>query len=498
VALPQGHTGSSLFHAVLLAAQEKYPHVFGQALLPRSASLFKRDYGAILARFEAARAAAPDRVDIARFILRHSQAALEFVEQGRRMPLSEHLDRTAEPLDLDERKLGEAPGFRPELPLDGTVYRGRDVCRAIQRLAEQQHMTTAARLALDYMVDSIEQQGGTLDLRGHNFVLLGAGAELAPTELLLSAGARVLWIDVSDPDRWLSARRGLAGTLVHARGATHLLEKPAVVAATIRQFANQVGPVHLGMFAYASGASQEWRLGAAMNAIASQLPPSDLRSISLLVSPTSPATLQPESVEAALAELGRAPRWKSALRRAGLLPTPGHSSNGSVHIARATVSIQGLSYQAAQYITKLMAAESYAVHGTSTGATSSEPRTVSANVAGITRTRSLAHPLFQAAFVGAPHFGVRIFEPETTRALSGLLIAHDLLNPVAPGAAAVEMRDPRQKAATLFSQQVHGGIYNLPYVLENAIRIAALIGMGRKPSVLVGRKAAPAHAAALG
>ena len=110
--------------------------------------------------------------------------------------------------------------------------------------------------------------------------------------------------------------------------------------------------------------------------------------------------------------------------------------------------------------------------------------TVSANVAGITRTRSLSHPLFEAAFIGAPRFGVRIFDPPTTRALSGLLILHDLLNPSAPGAAAVQSSDPREKAFGLFSQQVHGGIYSLPWVLEHAIRAAGVIGMSRKPTLL--------------
>jgi hypothetical protein len=66
------------------------------------------------------------------------------------------------------------------------------------------------------------------------------------------------------------------------------------------------------------------------------------------------------------------------------------------------------------------------------------------------------------------------------------LILHDLLNPEAPGSARVQPDDVREKAAALLSQQVHGGIYGLPYVLEHTIRIAALIGMGRRPSVLLG------------
>jgi hypothetical protein len=244
------------------------------------------------------------------------------------------------------------------------------------------------------------------------------------------------------------------------------------------------------MFAYASGSSQEWRLGSAMTAIATHLPADLLRSVTLLVSPTTAATLQPESREAAKSGLRNGSRWKSALWRTGILGAPGHLELHGAAIARATVSIQGLSYQAAQYISKLLAAETFAVHGNRLDATTRRPLTVSANVAGITRTRSLAHPLFQAAFIGAPHFGVRIFDPCETRSLSGLLILHDILNPSAPGAARVQPADVRRKASGLLSQQIHGGIYSLPYVLEHAIRIAALIGMGRKPSLLLGAKPA--------
>ena len=495
VVLPEGHTGSSLFHRVLRAAVEQFPKVFDAVDFPRDPSAFKRDYGAILARFEAARVGAPERLEIARSIVQRTEAALEFADQGRRIPLAEHFGQAPAPVALEARKLGEGPRLRLDVPFDGKRYRGREVGQLTDQLAEQQQITLAARDALRFMVDTIDQQGGVLDFRGHSFALLGAGAELAPTRLLLAAGARVLWVDVADPARWLSSNDGgeLSGTLLHAPGAAHLLENPAAVTETIRRFGSESGPVHLGMFAYAPGASQEWRLGAAMNAIASQLSASSVRSVSMLVSPTSAATLQPESVEAARAQLASAPRWKSALCRAGLLRAPGHYSAGGVHVALATVSVQGLSYQAAQYIAKVLAAESYAVRGVDSRAAARAPLTVSANVAGITRTRSMAHPIFQAAFAGAPSFGVRIFDPATTRALSGLLILHDLLNPAAPGAAAVQPADPRLKASALLSQQVHGGLYNLGYVLEHAIRIAALIGMGRNPGVIMRRRAAAAE-----
>jgi len=505
VVLPKGHTGSSLFHRVLLGAVEEFPKVFESCDFPRDATTFKRDYGAILARFEAARTVAPERIEIARSIARRSQAALEFSGEGRRQPLAEHFAQKPAPVELEQRKLGEVPRLALDVPLDGKRYRGREVADLVERLAEHQEITIAARNALRFVLDRIDEQGGRLDLRGHSFALLGAGAELAPTRMLLMAGARVLWIDVADPTRWLQgntsngdsgADAGLSGTLLHTPAAAHLLKNPGAVVEAIRRFAADSGPVHVGMFAYAPGAGQEWRLGAAMNAIVSQLSSFSVGSVALLVSPTTPATLQAESLEAALSGLANAARWKSALCRAGLLRAPGYYSAGGVQIARATVSVQGLSYQAAQYIEKMLVAESYAVQGIDSNGREPRPLTVSANVAGITRTRSMAHPIFQAAFVGAPAFGVRIFDPDTTRALNGLLILHDLLNPSAPGASALQPDDARQKASGLFSQQIHGGLYNLPYVLEHAIRIAALIGMGRRPSLIMRRRAAPPRLAA--
>ena len=67
------------------------------------------------------------------------------------------------------------------------------------------------------------------------------------------------------------------------------------------------------------------------------------------------------------------------------------------------------------------------------------------------------------------------------------MILHDLLHTAAPSAALVQPSDPRLKASLLLSQQVHGGIYSMPYVLEHAIRAAAVIGMGSQPSLLFKR-----------
>jgi hypothetical protein len=484
VVLPDGHTGSSLFHLVLSQALTRYPEALGSAHFPPNAHAFKRQYGAALARFEAARCASSQRAEIARFIVQKTLEALVFVEEnGGVNPLLDYLRKPAAPVKLLRNASPSTNGLAVEVPFEGKLWRGREVVALAERLYGAHQITRAACDALTWIVDHAAAHGGRISLYNQRFALLGAAAELAPTRHLLQAGASVLWVDPADPLALRASGQELGGVLVWSEQARDLLVEPAAVLSAINEFAGK-SAVHIGMFAYAGGESQEWRLGAVMNAITASLDPSLVRSVALLVSPTSPGTLEPESVKAAETRRQNAPFWQRALARVGILSRPGHHELGAEAIALATVSIQGLSYQAAQYISKIAAAESYAVYGNDLYAEQPRSLTVSANVGGVTRTRSLAHPVFEAAFQGAPHFGVRIFEAETTRALSALLMLHDLLNPSAPGAAREIDGKAREHAARVHAQQVHGGLYGLPYELEGVIRCAAVLGASQKPSVL--------------
>lgn len=483
VVLPAGYTASKLFYEVLAEAVARFPAELSQAALPESAADFKRVYGAVLARFEAARAAAAARAEIARFVHTRTQRALRFVDARGEQPLDAYLATKADLPVLTRTQLSGPAGLPLEVPLDGRIHRGTGVRALADALYARAELSATARDALAWLVEHAAAQGGELDLTGQRFVLFGAGAELAPTPLLLRAGASVLWVDLAGPERMLGAGGASAGTLFHTTSAGNLLTQPREIAAAIRAFAEE-GPVHVGMFAYAPGASQEWRLGAVMNAIVASLEPSLVRSLSLFISPTTPSVLSAETVRAVAERKERAPGWQRGLARLGALREPSYYAAEGVHVSLSTVSMQGLSYQAAQYVSKICAAESAALFGVSgEGA----PLTVSANVAGITRTASLSHPLFQAAFAGAGKLGVRIFDAASTRALSGLLMLHDLLNPHAVGARALAGAASHDAAEGLFSQQIHGGVYSLPYVLEGAIRVAALVGAASRPTDLVRR-----------
>jgi hypothetical protein len=352
----------------------------------------------------------------------------------------------------------------PEVFWRDRDYVGAEVRELADRMFDLHLMTPASADALRWAAD---HAGEGLDLSGQKFVVMGAAAELAPTPHLLAAGATVLWLDVVEPALVPDA---FAGTLHFVPGGADLLAQPAEIVATIAAFADQ-DPVHVGMFAYAAGQGREWRLEAAMNAVARAIPRELLASIAVYVSPTSAIASHPH--DARVATERAVPGWQRGLERLGVLH-PNHARVGDVAVAQSIVQLQGASYQAAQYVAKILAAEAFAL-----GAEADRRvPIVSANVAGITNTSSMSEPVFQAGFAGAWHFRDEIFEPRTTRWLSALVMLHDLLEPKA--------RPDPEHPERLFHRQIHGGVYSGHYRLEDAIRVAALIGLTKRPGLIPG------------
>ncbi|MCC6623069.1 MAG: hypothetical protein IT385_17560 [Deltaproteobacteria bacterium] len=488
VTLPAGETGSAFFHRLLSEAVSRFPAALSQARFPADARAFKKDYARALVRFEAARVASPERVDIARHLVTGLHAGLGFTRDGGRLPLAEHLaTRAPDPRMTTVDGAGGRPGLVPSVTSGGAAYDRRSIVSLAEDLRRQHHMTDAALAALRWIVERAEADGGLIDLRGEHFALLGAGAELAPTAMLLRAGATILWIDRVGPAERLSPDdlQASAGRLVTAEGASDLLADPLAVAAAIARFAERAErPVHVGLFAYAPGQGRELRLAAGMDAIVRSLDPGLVGSVSMFVSPTIPAEVQSEDHARASARAAAPAVWQRALERVRAIRGPGHHQSGGSPIAHAVVALQGPTYQAAQYLAKVLSAEVYATSGLGLGGASSPVR-VSANIAGITATRSLVHPLFQAGFLGAPSFGIRIFEPTTTRSLASLLVLHDLLNPAAPSAPGASFATPDERVRALASRQLHGGVYNLPWILDDTIRAAAVIGLTKKPRLVL-------------
>lgn len=449
VCLPEGESASTLLLRLLTEARAAFPNALGSVSVPADGAGLKRRLSSLLLEIEQRRVGSPDAVAIAQNLARGSLAALRVVDdRGRGTPLAE-LEPGA-PFDLvDRHPARPALGWRPAAPFDGETFEGAALADVVEALEARRHLDEGMAATLRGALARLDGDG-KLDLSGERFALLGAGAEIAPTRHLLAAGATVLWCDRVAPPASLAAG---PGRLVHAAGASDLLAVPDRVAGTVARFAESEGPVHLGLFAYGPGKGREWRLAAAMNAIARRLPTSALRSVGLYVSPTSPAGLAPDEARARAERLERAPGWQRAASAVGALRS-GRASDDGPTAADVVVPIQGVSYQAAQWLEKRLAMVALA---------SDRPELrVSANVAPITQTRSLEHPVFRVAFRGAPAFGVCAYPPDFTRTLSGLAYVEDVTG---------------SSSATFAEKHLHGGVFALPWSLESAIRLAAARGL---------------------
>ena len=474
VVLPDGRAASALLLDCLQEASKAFPDAFGGIALPTDSAAFRTAYPEALPAFEAARLVSPDRFSIARTLAEAVTRQIRWRDADGECALSDWLAGQADamPLPLETHVYKGARGWRATPVYRGERY-GPDRLAALgSLLAQRSVVTPEAGVALERLA-SEAFSGGTLDLSGRRIAVLGAGAEMAPTRHWLEAGADVLWLDVAPPPAdWFESDR-FSGTLRWSEAPADLLRAPERVLATLRAFA-AAGPIDLGLYAYAPGQARELRLTAAMNAIVDAMGANALASVTMLVSPTTPTARSAEEDAWVERRLMARPLWEAGLSGIGLLGrgegcarATERSGQGAT---RTVVSIQGASYQAAQYLGKVLVAESWASVGAH-GAQTPVPLRVSANTAAITRTRSLDHPVFAAAFGGAGAFGVETFTPRQSRAINGLLAVADWL--------AADLPVPGDV-------RVHGGIHTLPFPLEPALRMAATFGFARDPRLLRG------------
>jgi hypothetical protein len=459
VELAEGKSATVLLHAALASAVTGFPEVFGDLDFPTDPSVFKASYSEILPEFEATRANSDSRTAIARAVV--DAARTSMVMNPGAVPLADAVAQPTDPLPLESWSPHGPSRLQPRVPFGGRVLAGADLVSEVTRLVDRGSASRSVASAISWLVDTAGEGG--IDLTGRRIVMLGAGAELAPTRLWLEAGAEVLWVDITDPPDELLDADELSGSLRWVRGGIDLLTDPHRVRATIEEFAGGE-PIEVGLYAYAPGRAREWRLTATMNAIVDALPAGTVRSVALLLSPTTCGILTADDIEIEAARRADRPRWLGAFDSVRALGRGGgHVTRGSVAANRGVVSIQGGSYQAAQYVGKMLAAETWA--------TADDPMLVSANTAGISLTESIHHPVFDIAFAGASTLGVETFDPSTTSALNGLLTLHDRIDPTVADRSIDE----------LFSTRVHGGIYVTPYPIDPALRVAAAIGVVKDP-----------------
>ena len=312
-----------------------------------------------------------------------------------------------------------------------------------------------------------------LALPGRTVVVLGAGAEVGPLPVLLSWGARVIGVDLPRPVIWervLTEARGSGGTLLVPAGPgdADLAQRAGLdltddIPAVADWLTAVDGPLVLGNYVYADGAANVV-LASAVDVLTVRLQASrgDV-ALALLATPTDvfavPADAVAQSAReyAARSLISRVGGWPLRALSGGRLLRRAYPPGADPGICDSLIPQQGPNYALAKRVHRwraTVARESGAV--------------VSMNVAPPTQTRSvLKNRALAAAYVGAPRFGVEVFEPATTKTLMAALLVHDLH---ADGPAQAHPWQDEAHAAA------HGGLWRIAYAPRSALTLAALMG----------------------
>lgn len=476
VVIERAAPGSVLLRELIERAVTAFPHVFGHLPLLRDASAFRARYAELLPQFELARCGSDERAAIARWLCVEASHRLQFADDGGRSRLIDVLHRPSPPLPTRRVDLPGKLGFTPKVDFRGRVYIGDQLAHLADELSRRHFVSHAAADALRTLAGRFDGEG-PLRLTGERFVLLGAGAELSPVYQLLEAGAEVLWLDRHKPpiDHLLEPQLG--GAVHFVEDGIDLLTQPDAIRATVMAFANGA-PVHFGLYAYASGDARALKLALTMNELLCSLPRAVVKSVNYLLSPTSPSAISREDSERAAEAQKRMTAVQRALLRTGSL-SPAQIGEGECRISSSVVSQQGASYQVAEYVGKRLAAEALIEYGSALDAPPSSPVPVSAIMAPVTATRSLANPVLAAAILGAPSLDMLIAAPTTATGVASALLVHDVLAAQAAARPAEDTAEARR--ARTFGKQFHGGVHAQPFALDGLIRMATLRGIAQQP-----------------
>jgi hypothetical protein len=387
---------------------------------------------------------------------------------------------------------GTAPALAElAVPYRGALLRGD----ALARQADAWVAAGTVEPSFAAAIGEVARHPEWLALPGATVAVLGAGAEMGPVSALLGWGARVMPVDLPRPAIWarlLTAARASAGTLlvpVAAAGAAgggtdpeadgrlaqqagaDLVSDVASAADWLAAEDTGAGSLVLGNYVYADGADHV-RVAAAVDALTVRVQARRAGvALAFLATPTDVFAVPADAVaQAGRAWASRSPASKLAggslrLLSAGRLLRRAYPAGAEPGINDSLVAQQGPNYALAKRLQRWRATVARR-----------DGAAVSINIAPPTRTRSvLKNRALAAAYAGARHFGVEVFEPATTQVLMAALLVYDLhAGPAAGGAPAGThpWQDEAHAAA-------HGGLWRIAYSPRSALTLAAAMGYPR-------------------
>lgn len=488
-----GRRGSAATgRAILAAALRELDAPSAEACLAERD--WRQAYPRHLRRLVELQAARPDAtVASCRAGLQAACSALEFVRDGRAMPLQRAMEMPATPAlrTLRLRGRGEAAPVRWEVPFKGRRLAGDALARRIDAWAAAGVLEESAAQALHLARTHPEW----FDLSDRHLVLLGAGSEAGPLAWLAQWRAQIVAVDLPRGAAWkriaqrvhagngslvapLAAGAAASGDALQdlpLAGCDMLLQTPEIAAWL--QGLDQ--PLDLFAIAYLDG-ERHVRVTLAMDAIVGACSAADARcTLAWMATPTDVfAVPQPlaEAVMQAYAGRGALKRLAQAGVRAGsggrsfaphieALVEAGDGTRWGV--VDCLVVEQGPNYAIAKRLQQWRAIVARAAG-----------QAASIHVAPSTTTASvLSNPALAAGFRGAKAFDIEVFEPATTNALMAAMWVHDLRNPQAAANPRVPLAHPLQ---LLPEGAIHGGLWRVPYLPRSVLPFAALLGLMKR------------------
>lgn len=400
---------------------------------------------------------------------------LVFVKDAEDLPLREALKEPGDPVFTTETIQGEAePATKLVVPYHGRELADQELLEQIGKWENAGIMEPSAANALR----QVAQHPEWLDLSDRTFVMLGASSQMGPLEVLSKWRANIVAVDLPREHLWATidklVRRGAGNAHIPIRpdgtaGMDLLTETPA----TLTWLSGFQGPLTIGNYVYADGATFVRLAGAVDALVDSLLQQHADASLAYLATPTDVFAVPNDVVEGATGRRrGIASRVVRPITASRILkPNYDRAVEGedgrSWGIADCLVPIQGPNYALAKALQRWRATRAR-----------EEGHVVSGNVAPSTRTMSvLKNRMLAAAYRGAGAFGIEIFEPETSRAVMAALLVHDLRSTTSASSPETTIGHPFD----LFAEgAVHGGLWRVGYEPRSILPLALLLGLTKR------------------
>jgi len=418
----------------------------------------------------------------------------EFARDEMVLPLGEAMDELAEPRFQTATVRGKSQfaGPRLQIPYRGERLSGDKLLRQLDQWCTGGIVEPSHAEAIRTVMRNMEW----LDLSERTFILLGAAAEIGPLAFLAAHRANIVAADLGRPQVWTRVLELVARSpcvlhvpvrkprrtdmpdseLAQCAGADLLRETPEL-GAWLERFEN---PASVGCYAYLDG-KDHVRLAVAMDALVQRLhAKGSSAAFAYLASATGAFAVPEEAARCAheryrghgIAELWQSPvRWMTRARLyAPNIPEWVTSATGQRYgIYDGLVVRQGPNYALAKQIQKWRALT-----------VRTAGHRASANVAPASMTASvMSNRAFAAAYAGARHYGAEIFAPETTNALMGVLLVHDLCSESSVANPDTPLANPLE----LFMRGAnHGGLWRSPLQIRSVLEVAAVRGLLHRAS----------------